>query len=113
MAVKAKKEVELMHNQVLEGITKAVQELYKHHSGEIQENLDESESKKVAVGFGCEIDCSESQPMVTVKIRFSASVTDKRVFRLDDSKQINLFETKEAARPEAAGDSEPGAGGEE
>ena len=94
MAVTKKKTKQPIHTQIVEGITKAVAELYTHHSGEIQENLDESESKKVAVSFNCDLDCSESEPLVTVKIRFSASVTDKRTFRLDDVNQIQLFASK-------------------
>ena len=100
MAVKGKKSTVPLHKQIVEGIVKAVAELYTHHSGEIQENLDESESKKVVISFATSLDCSESEPMVTVSIRFSSSVTDKRVFRLDDSKQISLFETEKEARPE-------------
>ena len=95
MAVKNKKDKKQpIHTQIVEGITKAVAELYTHHSGEIQENLDESESKKIDVTFGASIDCSESEPLVTVKIRFSASVTDKRTFRVDDPGQIQLFSSK-------------------
>ena len=94
MGVKKKSTKQPIHTQLVEGITKAVAELYTHHSGEIQENLDESESKKVAVSFGCDLDCSESEPLVTVKIRFSASVTDKRTFRVDDPNQIVMFSSK-------------------
>lgn len=101
MAVKGKEPKSKMnHAKIAEGIIAAVGELYKHHSGEIQENLDESESKKVRVGFGVDIDCSESEPMVTVSVRFSASVTDRRVFRLDDPNQITLFSSREEAAPE-------------
>ena len=87
MAVQKKGKTEVLHRKVVAGLIKAVEELYTHHSGEIQENLDESEAKKVRVGFSADIDCSESEPMVTVGIRFSASVTDRRVFRVDDESQ--------------------------
>ena len=102
MGVKKKKtEASPMHEQIAEGLIQAVKELYNHHSGEIQENLDESESKKLAIGFNCELDCSESEPMVTVKIRFSTSVTDKRVFRVDDENQVQLFSSRAEAEPKS------------
>lgn len=101
MAVKKKNQNgKPVHEQIVEGIGQAVRELYTHHSGEIQENLDESEAKKVKVTFGCELDLSESEPLVTVGIRFSASVTDKRVFKLDDPNQIKLFPDRASASPE-------------
>lgn len=105
MAVKRKKnEAKPIHTQIVDGITKAVSELYTHHSGEIQENLDESENKKIAVTFAAELDLSESEPLVTVKIRFSSSVTDKRSFRVDDQNQIQLFESKKDLEASEAGE---------
>lgn len=109
MAVKKKdNKTEVMHSKVNAGIQKAMAELYQHHSGQIQENLDEAEDKKVAVTFACDIDCSESEPLVTVRIRFSSSITDKRVFRLDpkidveNPDQFVLYPSAKAARPEVA-----------
>ncbi len=120
MAVKEKKTNKQakasVHEQIVAGIVKAAQELYTHHQDEIQENLNESESKKVAVTFPCEIDCSESEPLVTVKIRFSSSVTDKRVFRVDDANgeiaepgQVRLFASEKDMKAEA-GEGEPADG---
>ena len=111
MAVKKKDgKIELMHNKVNVGIQKAISEMYQHHSGEVQENLDESESKKITITFKADIDCSESEPLVSVGIRFSASITDKRVFRVDDSidvadpNQIVMFASAKEAKPQAEGD---------
>ena len=111
MAVKEKGKAKPIFTQIREAITKAVDELFNEHSGEISQVLDEAEDKCVAVTFGVKVDCSESEPMVTTGIRFSQSVTDKRVARLDDPRQITLFKTAAEANPEqeelpAAGDAD-------
>ena len=111
MAVKDKGKAKPIFTQIREAITKAVDELFNEHSGEISQVLDEAEDKCVAVTFGVKVDCSESEPMVTTGIRFSQSVTDKRVARLDDPRQITLFKTAAEAKPEqeelpAAGDAD-------
>lgn len=101
MAVKDKGKAKPIFTQIREAITKAVDELFNEHSGEISQVLDEAEDKGMAVNFAVKIDCSESEPMVTTSIRFSQSVTDKRVARLDDPRQITLFRTAAEAKPEA------------
>ena len=115
MSVKKKDgKIELMHNKTLAGIVKSVSEMYQHHSGEIQENLDTSETQKVTVNFSADIDCSETEPLVSVGIRFSKSVTDKRVFRVDetidvdDPAQIVLFSSVKEANPEKEAEEKTG-----
>lgn len=89
---------------IAEAITKSVNELQTVHAAEIRQNLEESETRKVGVNYNCTIDCSESEPLVTVTINFSSKVTDKRVARLDDPAQIKLFgdakELKKEIQPE-------------
>ena len=73
--------------QIAAAINQAVGELYGEHAAEIRAVLEDSEDRKVVVNFGVELDCSESEPMVTTKIRFSTSVTDRRVTKLEDPNQ--------------------------
>ncbi len=99
MAVKSKKSGNEPQDQhINEAICQMVKELYSEHSGEIRSTLEESEVNKLSISFNVELDCSESEPMVTTKIRFSSSVTDKRVSRLDDPQQIVMFKEKKDAR---------------
>jgi hypothetical protein len=98
MAVRDKGKAKPIFTQIREAITKAVDELFNEHSGEISQVLDEAEDKKINVTFGVVLDCSESEPAVTTAIRFSQSVTDKRYSRLEDPRQILLL--KEAPAKE-------------
>lgn len=91
MAVAKKDRSEPNYKQIKDAIVKQAEELLKVHGAEIVELYEESEDGKATINLGAEIDCSESEPMVTTRIRFSTSVTDKRVSRLDDPKQIRLF----------------------
>lgn len=104
MAVKKKDEkAKAVDVQIREAIVKAVDELYLQHSGEIRELINESEDHKARINLGVDLDESESEPMVSVSIRFSSSITDKRICRLEDENQVLLFSSKEALQ-EASGE---------
>lgn len=77
--------------QTLEAIQKSVADLYEVHEGEIRKVLNESETKKVSVTFGVEIDESESEHVVEIRMRFSQCVTDCRTNKIDDPNQPPLF----------------------
>lgn len=89
-----KSKEDMISPETLEAIQEDVGELYKEHEAEIRQVMDESEKPVVVVGFGVKIDLSESEPIVETSIRFSQTVTDRRVRKLDDPKQPLLL-TKE------------------
>lgn len=64
-------------------ILRAVAILYDRHCEEIEEVQAESEQNQVTVAFGTHIDCSEAEPIVKTKIKFSAVVTDSVTARLE------------------------------
>lgn len=75
-------------------------ELWEAHAGEIMELVEESEEHKLTVGFSLEIDCSESAPNVTVKIRFASTVTDSRKVQMDDPNQTQFTDVVQHADKE-------------
>ena len=85
----------------------ASDELLTQAQDNIQKVLDDSESKKIAVSLKIDRDDSESEPLVTVSIRFSEAYTDKRVARLNDPNQKTLFHDKSELEP-AEGEVNPG-----
>lgn len=77
-------------------ILDAVAELFDEHLEQINGIRDTSETKSIVVNFSNEIDCSESQAVVTTRIKFSQSFTDRRTNKIEDGKQ-GKFETIENA----------------
>lgn len=76
---------------LIEVVQKAAAELLLQAQDNIQQALTDSEDKKLTINLGVKVDESESEPLVSVGIRFSESYTDKRVTRLEDPNQIELF----------------------
>ena len=104
MAVKTKSKSEPVFTNIRKAIGLAVDELLNEHSAAIVEHYSESETKKGTLNFACEIDVSESEPLVTTKIRFTETMTDKRVSRLDDPAQISLFKEKPEPKNKVEGE---------
>ena len=90
----------------------AAEELLTQAQDNIQKVLNDSESKKITINLKANRDDSESEPLVTVSIRFSEAYTDKRVARLGDPNQRTLFHDKSELEPEETvvdpGDEEEG-----
>jgi hypothetical protein len=84
MTVKNKNNRKPLPDEVRSTIIRQVSDLLEVHTSEIQEVISESESQKVNISFGSEIDCSESVSVVRTRIRFATTVTDSRVDKLDD-----------------------------
>lgn len=93
---KAEKEG-LMHHFCAEFMTRA-EELLAAHEDEIAAILEDSEDNKVGVTFNLLIDASESQPKMTVRIRFSEVHTDERVVQMDDPNQGTFSAIVEVAK---------------
>lgn len=88
MAVASKRSGKMPKGEnLLAAIVAKVQDLGVTHMPGILRFIEEAENKKEKVTFGVEIDMSESEPLVTVAIRYSQSVTDKRSVQLDDPDQ--------------------------
>lgn len=109
--------MEPMDETIQRAIAQAVHELYGVHAEEIRTVRDESEKRSVTVAFGAEIDCSESEPTVKVRIRFAATITDVRTTRLDDPNQrsfdfLNAEDEKKRLEEKALAEAGDG-GGEE
>ena len=64
-------------------IIRAVAILYDRHCDEIEQVQEESTQNQISVAFGTLIDCSEAEPIVKTKIKFSAVVTDSVTARLE------------------------------
>lgn len=77
-----------------------VEDLMRTHIDSIMDFIADSEDKKETVNFGVQIDCSETEPKVTVGIRFSKSVTDSRSAVLDGTDQGTFEPVVEAAEQE-------------
>lgn len=96
----------------IEEIKAAIGDLLQQHAEEVAEVIEESDGRSATVNFWVDLDCSESAPNIDVKMRFSASVTDKRTIRCDDPRQgtfttmnpAQLREEKEAKEKAEAGD---------
>ena len=96
MAVRKKNQEKVPQDGFIKNaLQQMVGELYDEHAAEIRAVMDDSETRKVAFVFPGTLDFSESDPMLTVQIRFSATVTDKRVCKIDekteDPNQIVMF----------------------
>lgn len=73
-----------------EAIAQAVKELFETHASEIQDVIEESETRQLAVAFSVDIDDSESELSLKTRIRFAQTVTDVRLSRLDDPNQMSF-----------------------
>lgn len=100
MGVKKKSGKAPKGQNLLAAIVAQVEELGRKHMGGILDFVEQAEDKKEKVTFGVEIDCSESEPNVTVSIRYSQSVTDRRSVVLDDPDQGTFKEVVEVAEGE-------------
>lgn len=81
----------LVSPETLAAIQEDVGALYVEHENEIRKVLDEAEKPVVVVNFAVRLDLTESAPIVETMIRFTSSVTDKRVRKLDDPAQPLLL----------------------
>lgn len=89
---KVQKEKEpLVSPETLSAIQEDVGALYVEHESEIRKVMDEAEKPVVVVNFAVKLDLTESAPIVETMIRFTSSVTDKRVRKLDDPAQPLLL----------------------
>lgn len=83
-------------NEIEEGVLKSIllrtESLYRKHAAAISRVRNESDEKKVSVGFGVLIDCSDSTPKVRTRIRYSETVTDELIDSLEDPLQPTLFD---------------------
>lgn len=112
MAVKRKSSKEPLPENIIQGITAAVEHLYGKHAEEIAEVVGQSETKRVTIGFGVDLDLSESEPSIKVGIRFSQTVTDSLVSRIPDPDQGTFeFETPATKAAKAERKAERAKGG--
>ena len=81
----------LVSTETLAAIQEDVGALYVEHESEIRKVMDEAEKPVVVVNFSVKLDLTESAPIVETMIRFTSSVTDKRVRKLDDPAQPLLL----------------------
>lgn len=89
---KVQKEKEpLVSPETLSAILEDVGALYVEHESEIRKVMDEAEKPVVVVNFAVKLDLTESAHIVETMIRFTSSVTDKRVRKLDDPAQPLLL----------------------
>ena len=97
-------------SMLTEVVQKAAAELLTQAQDNIQEVLQDAESKKITITFKVDLDESETEPVVKIGIRFSESYTDSRTTRLDDPGQIQLFKElpKTEDEPVNEGDKEKG-----
>ena len=102
----ARKRIETKLTEIDEGILKSIlmrtESLYRKHAAEIAKVREESDEKKVSIGFSVLVDCSDSAPKVRTRIRYSQTVTDELIDSLEDPSQPTLFE------PEVGKASKPG-----
>jgi len=87
MAVKAKRTGTPGGGNIKDAILAKIDDLWTAHVEEVLRIIKESEDHKVTVGFSSDIDCSESAPSITIKMRFSETFTDSRKVQLDDPNQ--------------------------
>ena len=86
-----KQKESLVSPETLSAIQEDVGALYVEHESEIRKVMDEAEKPVVVVNFSVKLDLTESAPIVETMIRFTSSVTDKRVRKLDDPAQPLLL----------------------
>lgn len=101
----------------LAGLLAGVTNLFTKHANEIDRIIEEAETPKLTVSFQVEIDRSESEPQLTVGIRFAETTTDRVSTTLPDPGQtqfefITPAEAKARRAQEKAegGDSDPDEG---
>lgn len=72
-------------------VVEAIGELLDVHQDEVNQAIDESESRKITVTFAVDIDASDSAPSIDIKCRFTpCTVTDKRTLQCEDPNQTTL-----------------------
>lgn len=87
-------------------------ELWHKHHGKFEAALDESDRKKIKLHFDCDLDLSESAPVVDTEISFKDKTTESgmnviKTFRagtraqMEDPNQLPLPGTQEAEEAEA------------
>ena len=94
---------------VIRAAAQQAADLLEKHIAEIFKVCDESDENKVTVNLAVELDRSESEAMVSTRLRFSQSVTDKRTSRIDDPAQ-EKFEFIDKPTKKKEGDQEPEGG---
>jgi len=87
--------------------------LKKHMNDGIIPLVDESEDHKATVSLSIKINCAESEPTVETDIRYTSSVTDRRVTKLDHPDQGTFKPVIEEAVKEAKKRREKAIGGEQ
>lgn len=117
----------LLSPETIEAIQEDVRDLYIQHEKDIEAAVEDSEDKKITLGFQVVIDKAESAPQVKTRLRYSQSVTDERIRTLSDPKQPTLLSKEDLAatrkppgrpkksdapEPESDGDKESGSAGE-
>ena len=110
----------LVSPETLSAIQEDVGALYVEHESEIRKVMDEAEKPVVVVNFSVKLDLTESAPIVETMIRFTSSVTDKRVRKLDDPAQPLLLSKEDLeatkrkpGRPKNKPEAEPETGTED
>lgn len=110
----------LVSPETLSAIQEDVGALYVEHESEIRKVMDEAEKPVVVVNFSVKLDLTESAPIVETMIRFTSSVTDKRVRKLDDPAQPLLLSKEDLeatkrkpGRPKKQPEAEPETGAED
>lgn len=110
----------LVSPETLSAIQEDVGALYVEHESEIRKVMDEAEKPVVVVNFSVKLDLTESAPIVETMIRFTSSVTDKRVRKLDDPAQPLLLSKEDLeatkrkpGRPKKQPEAEPETGTED
>ena len=72
----------------MESICSCVRDLLlTHMSNGIVPLIADADDHKTSVVFSAKIDCSDTEPVVSVSIRYTSSVTDQIVIKLDDPDQ--------------------------
>lgn len=92
MAVKKKSNSGLkLTSELIGQVNEAIADMLEKHAEEISEVVEQSETSGATINFGVDLDCSESAPSIDIKLRFSASVTDRRTIHCEDPNQPSLF----------------------
>jgi hypothetical protein len=102
MSVQRKASKEASPERVQEGINAGVNHLYSRHADAIEAIRRRSEDECITVNFAVDINGSESEPSISVGIRYTESHTDKVVSKLPPKGQevfefISPAKAKEAA----------------
>ena len=102
---KTKSSTATIEREIKAKFRKHSDELLKQHLPELLQILEESEDHSVPFTFQGKLDCSESEPSLTTRLRFAQTVTDERTELLDDGKQGRLFDDDN--KPKAKLEPEP------